>query len=167
MEFDFAKHDINTPEFTLSGKFLPGRLVDVTDGDSIVVVLPIFDNYYKYHVRINGIDTCEMKSKNEKNKKLALTARCEVLKLVTNQEYNINISKADVKDALNKNIYIVYLQCKDFDKYGRLLADVFIDNKMIVSISKHLIDKKLAYVYTGDTKLTEEQQIEIMSDNEH
>ena len=34
-----------------------------------------------------------------------------------------------IAQILNENIFIVYLQCKDFDKYGRLLADVYTDHK--------------------------------------
>lgn len=159
---NFENYNIHTTEFTLNGTFLPGRLVDIIDGDSIVVILPVFNNYYKYHVRINGIDTCEMKSKNDTNKTLALKARCELLKLVTKQDFDINVSKPEIKSVLDKQVLVVYLDCKDFDKYGRLLANVFIDYNKTVSLAEYLLDKGLAYVYTGETKLTESEQTEIM-----
>lgn len=159
---NFKDYDIHTTEFTLNGSFLPGRLVDIIDGDSVVVILPVFNNYYKYHVRINGIDTCEIKSKNDTNKTLALKARCELLKLVTKQEFDINISKPEIKSVLDKEVLVVYLDCKEFDKYGRLLANVFIDCSKTVSLAEYLLDRGLAYVYTGETKLTENEQKEIM-----
>ena len=165
-EYNFNNYDIHTPEFTLDKSFIPGRLVDIIDGDSLVIILPVFNSYYKYHVRINGIDTCEMKSKNQDNKILALKARLELLCLITQdtkQEYDINITRTDIKRILNESVFLVYLECKDFDKYGRLLADVYTDKTKTIMLSQHLLDKHLAYVYTGATKLTETEQVEIMS----
>lgn len=169
---NFKNYDINTQEFTLTGKFLPARLVDIIDGDSLVVILPVFDSYYKYHVRINGIDTCEIKSKNQDNKILALQARLELLCLITQskttnttqkQEYDINITRTDIKRILNESVFLVYLECKEFDKYGRLLADVYTDSIKSVCLSNYLLDKNLAYVYTGATKLKETEQLDIMN----
>ena len=112
-EYNFNNYDINTSEFTLDGSFIPGRLVDIIDGDSLVIILPVFNSYYKYHVRINGIDTCEMKSKNQDNKILALKARLELLCLITQdtkQEYDINITRTDIKRILNESVFLVYLE---------------------------------------------------------
>lgn len=167
-EYDFKNYDINTSEFTLDGSFLPGRLVDIIDGDSLVIILPVFNSYYKYHVRINGIDTCEMKSKNQDNKTLALQARLELLCLITQgtnqeQEYDINITRTDIKRILNESVFLIYLECKDFDKYGRLLADVYTNKTKTIMLSQHLLDKHLAYVYTGATKLKETEQLDIMN----
>lgn len=163
---NLKKYDINTQEFTLSEKFLPGRLVDIIDGDSLVIILPVFNSYYKYHVRVNGIDTCEIKSKNQDNKTLALQARLELLNLITQntqQEYNINITRTDIKRILNESVFLVYLECKDFDKYGRLLADVYTDKTKSIMLSQYLLDKHLAYPYTGATKLKETEQLDIMN----
>jgi endonuclease YncB( thermonuclease family) len=172
-EYNFKNYDIHTSEFTLRGSFLPGRLVDIIDGDSLVIILPVFDSYYKYHVRINGIDTCEMKSKNQDNKTLALQARLELLCLITQDtnthtnpntnQYDINITRTDIKKILNESVFLVYLECKDFDKYGRLLADVYTDHNKSVCLSNYLLDKHLAYVYTGATKLKETEQLDIMN----
>jgi endonuclease YncB( thermonuclease family) len=164
-KIDFANYDITTPEFTLKDICLHGRLVDIIDGDSLIVILPIFDSFYKYHVRINGIDTCEMKSKSEQNKRLALRARSELLNLITNQNFGYDIDRKTIQEKLNDDVYIIYLECGDFDKYGRLLANVYVDNSKEVCFADHLVDVKLAYRYTGDTKLSEQQQLEILSKN--
>ena len=57
---------------------------------------------------------------------------------------------------LNK---IVYLETKGFEKYGRLLANIYlINSKCICSdlkgtfINQYMIDNKHGYVYTGKTK---------------
>lgn len=159
---DFANYDLSTPEFTLNGYCLNGRLVDIIDGDSLVIILPVLGNFYKYHVRINGIDTCEMKSKCEQNKRLALMARSKILNVVTGKTFNYDIDRKTIQNILGEHIYVLYLECCDFDKYGRLLAEVYMDNSKEVSFSEHLVTNKLAYRYTGDTKLTEPEQLQIL-----
>ena len=48
---------------------------------------------------------------------------------------------------------IVTLTNVSYDKYGRILADVSIDD---VSVSKMLLDKRLAVSYNGGTKTSPE-----------
>jgi endonuclease YncB( thermonuclease family) len=165
-QHDFSKYNFdNTSVFTLNGVKLKGRLVDIIDGDSLTIILPLFGSYYKYNVRIMGIDTCEIKSKNDENKLLALEARCELLRLITNDpSYISSLPKSEIRKILHTSLFIVDLECYDFDKYGRLLADIYFDNNgYIHSLSKHLLDKKLAYVYTGHTKLSEQEQVNILT----
>ena len=69
LEEIFKKYDNNTtPHFSLNGQKLWGRVVSLYDGDTLTIALNVFDGIYKLSVRMNGIDTCEIKSKNEKNK---------------------------------------------------------------------------------------------------
>lgn len=163
---EFANYGINTPHFTLCNVNLVGRLVDVIDGDSLSIILPIFNKYYRYNIRLNGIDTCEMKSKNEETKKKALKARISILNLVTNENYSEILTKKEIKNILDKNIILVWVECLEFDKYGRLLANVYqfdnlnmtkLDNSS--SFSEYLLQNKLAYKYAGKTKLSEQDQI--------
>lgn len=153
----------STPYFSLNGKKMYGRVVNVYDGDTITVVLNIFDGFYKFSVRLNGIDTCELKSKNEKNKELACFARSRLISLITNKDISETTLLKDrkmINNFLNKNVYCVWIECLDFDKYGRLLANVFsIEKTSSESFSNILLKEKLAYKYTGETKLTEEEQL--------
>jgi len=66
------------------------------------------------------------------------------------------ISRKQIIDLFNNNISIVWIECLEFDKYGRLLANVFFDKTK--NIADILVSEKLAYRYDGGTKLTEEQQ---------
>lgn len=156
---EFTKYDISTPYFNLNNKCLHGRIVNIIDGDSLVVVLPLFDSFYKFKVRINGIDTCEMNSKHNMNKELAYKARDELIYLVTKKRVSKDISKDEIKHILNKDVIIIYLECKEFDKYGRLLADVYLDDSKSLSLGFYLLENHLAYKYTGETKLTEDEQL--------
>jgi len=174
----FTDYSLDTPEFSLNGYNTYGRLVDVTDGDSLSIVLPlslesIVDSkkiyleksyFYKYRVRLFGIDTCELKSKNEENKKLGLSARKKLVELVTNKKIDHDITKQEIREMLDKEIILLFVECLDFDKYGRLLANVYlerVDEK--VNLSNYLIQNKLAYKYTGGTKLNENEQLEILN----
>ena len=176
-EIDFTKHDIHTPEFSLSGICTFGRLVDIIDGDSLSIILPVLNNFYKYNVRLNGIDTCEMKSKSQENKELALKAQKTLLELVVpltqsalagkvDQNYEGELTRKNIKEILDKKITTVFVECLDFDKYGRLLANVYKHGDLgssPINLSDYLLQHKLAYVYTGNTKLTEKQQIETLN----
>jgi endonuclease YncB( thermonuclease family) len=155
----------NTPDFTLNGYKTPGRVVSVYDGDTMTVILPVFGSHYKFKVRLSGIDTCEIKSKDPKLKELAFNARKRLLELVTrrplrNEEVQ---TKAKTETLLNSECFLVWVCCKGEDKYGRLLCDVYQDDGTPRSFSQVLIDEKHAYVYNGETKLTEEQQVNAMN----
>lgn len=147
-------HDISTQIFTLNGTCTHARLVDVYDGDTITCVFPIFgDNYYKFNIRLNGIDTAELKGDN---KLKALEARHKILEYLC-KDYNYNLKedclRSEIQDFLKKHIIVIWLECYDFDKYGRILGDVYKNQEIKNTISNILIDANLAYKYNGGTKL--------------
>ncbi len=117
-------------------KFIPqiteGYVSSVYDGDTITVVskLPYNESpLYKWNVRLNGIDCPEIKGKTSNEKEMAKLAKQEVEKL-----------------CLHK---IIKIEPIDLDKYGRLLANIYIGE---INISQHLINNKLAVSYDGGTK---------------
>ena len=155
-------NDSNTPQFSFDGINCISRVVDITDGDTIKTIICFKDNYYKIIVRLNNIDTCETKSKCEENKKLGMDAKKRIYNLITGKTADIDLNKKSIKTELNNNCYLVYLKCYDFDKYGRVLGDIYKDENSDESFSSILIKEKLAYVYGGKTKLTEQEQIELL-----
>ena len=44
---EFKKYDDKTPNFSLYGKNTLGRVVDILDGDTIKIIIPLFDSFYK------------------------------------------------------------------------------------------------------------------------
>lgn len=158
---DLKNHDISTPYFKLNGLNTYGRLVDIHDGDTCKIILPIFGTYYKFNVRLNGIDTCEITSHNIENKNKALKARTKICSLIQEKWGHSDCpieTQKEIKEYLKSITCIVYVKCYDFDKYGRLLADVYIDDNQ-KSLSEILLDEKLAYSYNGGTKISEEEQL--------
>jgi|UniRef100_A0A6C0I740 endonuclease YncB( thermonuclease family) len=168
LEEMFKNYDNNTtPSFSLNGQKMWGRVVSLYDGDTLTIALNVFTGIYKFSVRMSGIDTCEIKSKNDKNKEMACNARSRLLSLVTGKDVSEMTPLNDRKKInlyLNKGMYFVWVECQDFDKYGRLLANIYKDenDQPENSFSAILIRDKLAYEYKGDTKLTEDEQMECL-----
>ena len=164
----FKKYDISTPYFSLQGVNTYGRLVDIYDGDTVKIILPVMDKFLKFDVRLNGIDTCEIKSPNIENKNNALKARNRICNIIQEKWGNYENSKLetqkDIKEYLKNITCIVFVKCYRFDKYGRLLADVYFNYDISTifkdkSISEILLNEKLAYVYDGGRKLTDKEQM--------
>ena len=61
-----------------------------------------------------------------------------------------------VRDKLREKILdkIIMVKCLDFDKYGRLLVEIYEikEHDTKSNISDWLIDNNYAYVYNGGTK---------------
>lgn len=149
----------NAPVFDLRGVYT-GRLVSIHDGDTFTCVIPLLDTFYKFSIRLAGIDTCEMTSKDPKIKNNALMARDRLFSLFTSSNTNNTISwtKKDFERYLSENYITVSMNCKGSDKYGRVLAEVS-------NFSDVLVREKLAYRYDGGTKLSETEILErVVSD---
>ena len=106
------------------------KVYNIYDGDTICIIFKYKDEYIKYSCRINGIDTPEIKSKNDNIKKLAYNAR-DFLR----------------DKILNK---IIKIDILSFDKYGRLLINAYTLNNE--SISDLMIKNGYAKSYDGGTK---------------
>lgn len=145
----------DTPEFSLCGLTLQGKVVEMYDADTCKIVLPLQNTFYKFTCRLNGIDTPEMKpSKDKPNRdneiQWAKKARSELLNLVcdTNVDYT-DIKKDEIVKILQNNKKLITVKCLEFDKYGRLLVELYDNNKCFNNI---LVEKNLAVNYSGGHK---------------
>lgn len=150
---DFRQYGGSTPEISMNGLKCYGRLIDVYDGDTVKVILPTFNSYYKFTIRLDGIDTSEIRSKDKILQNNAIKARDRVFELLTDNKVN---TKNDIKKLLESEVYLVWIECLNKDKYGRILANIYKDNNITKSISDILLEEKLAYKYEGKTKLTDD-----------
>ena len=123
-------------EYADTSPFVPpihfGKVIKVYDGDTITIasVLPnTTEPIYRFSVRLNGIDTPEIRGKTPEEKELAILAR----------------------DELYNKIYgkMVTLENVGTEKYGRILADVYLDEE---HINEWLVSKEYAVRYDGGTK---------------
>ena len=110
-----------------------GQVIKVYDGDTITVASKLpYDSspVYRFSVRLNGIDTPEIKGKKEEEKTLAKKARDELSKMILNKE--------------------VTLDNVQTEKYGRVLADVHCDG---IHLNSWMVDQRFAVKYDGGTKV--------------
>jgi len=109
-----------------------GVVIKVYDGDTITIAskLPYRKSpMYRFSVRLTGIDTAEMKTKNKDEMEMAKLARDKLSAKILNK----TVSLKDVKR----------------EKYGRLLAKVYCDK---LCLNEWMLEKKLAVSYDGGTK---------------
>jgi endonuclease YncB( thermonuclease family) len=85
---------------------------------------------YRFSVRLRGIDSPEIKSKSPVEKELALNSKMCLSNVILGQ--------------------IVQLKNVSTEKYGRILADVYVDD---VSVNKWMLENKLAVPYNGGKKI--------------
>jgi micrococcal nuclease len=104
----------------------------VYDGDTLNVSIPDWPGIVgdKILVRVIGIDTPEMKGQCDEEKRLS------------------RIAKQWVIDAIRAGKVIELRNIKR-DKYFRILADVYVDDK---SLAAELIESGLAHAYDDGTK---------------
>ena len=132
------------------------RVLDVLDGDTVCLVFPSFHGIahpVKFNVRLAGIDTAELKDKNQNVHTIAVQARTRLLELITgNVPAPPLSSRRDIQRLLEQNPALVFAHCKELDKYGRVLADIFLTDKDVKSLNSVLVDEGLALPYMGGTK---------------
>ena len=148
------------PMFSLVGMHTWARVTGVYDGDTVTLALPIFGSVYRFSIRVNGIDTAEMKSKLHDNKLHAIRARNRLLQLVgMSVGLDDDLKRREIDAMLAAQPCIIWVECGEFDKYGRTLCTLYKDPMKIESFADVLLREKLAYVYGGGAKQSEEEQL--------
>jgi endonuclease YncB( thermonuclease family) len=115
-----------------------GKVIKVYDSDTITIASKIpylttlneSNIMYRFHVRLLGIDTPEMTSKDEDEKSIAHLAQKSLSDLILN------------KNVTLKNTLI--------DKYGRILANVYTEDD--IELSNWALTCRFAVSYDGGTK---------------
>lgn len=159
----FRHHGSETPFFTLDGIKDYARVIEVYDGDTITIVMKVHGTFLKFKCRLMDIDTCEIRSNNDKNKELAFKARNRLIQLITDKQVNEKSNKKDVNSFLEDDVYVIWVHCFGYDKYGRVLVHCYKPNNINAkSFSDILVEEKLAYFYQGDKKTSEEQQLQLL-----
>lgn len=122
-------------------KYIPyihyGKVIKVYDGDTITIAAQLYNGavipkkeMYRFSVRLNGIDTPEIKTSNLAEHTLAIIARDALSKLVIGK--------------------VVRLTNISYDKYGRLLSTVFLED---IDLCKWMLEHNYAVVYHGGHKV--------------
>ena len=124
------------PDYYEYKKFIPeitsGLCVKVYDPDTITVVSELGGKKWLFSIRLLGIDAPEIKSKDIRCKNHAILGR----------DYLVH-------HILGKTIYLTTTKK---DKYGRLLAEIFLNKDKKVSLNEMLIFEGFARKYDGGKK---------------
>lgn len=146
-------------QFSLNGCITIGKIVDMYDGDTCKIVLLVNNVLQKFNCRLLGLDTPEMKpllSKEHREQEILNAHRCrnKLLSLSTNCQclLDAQMKKPECKKLLEGNHKIIKVECHEFDKYGRLLVNLYSDEQSDKCINQILIDEGYAKAYDGGTK---------------
>lgn len=171
-------NDCNINEFSLKGKEFYCKIVNVYDADTCRAVFYLNDELVKYTIRLKGIDSPEIRppSKDKYRKyqiEEAKKSRNRLIQLCTDCDIELinKLSKKKLQEKIDKNNKIIRIKCEEFDKYGRLLANLYTDyyegpekeiagekdktketETKILSLNEQLIKEGYAYPYEGGTK---------------
>jgi endonuclease YncB( thermonuclease family) len=156
-ELTSASSDVK--EFSLAGQTLLAKVVYVYDGDTVHCVVRLNNQLTKFNCRLMGIDSPEIAPKNIVDKEArqqevnsAIKSRNYLIERVTDQKVDEGMSKKDIKELCKKSTKLINIKCHEFDKYGRLLIDIYNTDNTNKSINMDMIDNKYAVAYDGGTK---------------
>lgn len=143
----------DVPWLSLKGMRTIARVVSVTDGDTVVLVIALAlpegkdgdqaHTLCKVHARLNGIDTCELRSHEPILRAKAQEAR--------------DALKALLMPPTSDNM--VDVTCHEFDRYGRVLVDLC-SHPAGESVSAHMLSHNLAFECIDGSRLSEEAQLQ-------
>lgn len=128
-------NDVNCATWETSKPFVPEihfcKVIKVYDGDTITIATKIHEMspVYRFSVRLNGIDTPEIKTHSTTEKKLAIKAKEFLSGMILDK--------------------IVELKNISIEKYGRLMADVYFEG---CSMNSLMIESGYAIEYNGGKK---------------
>lgn len=142
--------------FSLEGKEFIAKIVDVYDGDTCNAVIMLDRMITKFKIRCNGYDSPEMKpGKNIKNREKIIENANKSKNYLFSRVTNVYIAvdqiykKQDINVMMKQNTKLVKLKCYKWDKYGRLLADIYVDD---ININTEMINQNYGIKYEGGTK---------------
>lgn len=134
VEAQLLQADKSVPLFTVKGRYL-AKCVSVYDGDTMNVVFMFNGVLTRWAVRLYGINTPEVSRTTAEEKKKGIAARDWVR-----------------ERALGK---LVWINCHKFEKYGRLLCDVYLQpGYCCKTLSDMLLEEGYAVEFMRTNKTT-------------
>lgn len=127
----------NVPRVPEVGKIIPAKVTDVYDGDTITVIYLINKKTpFRIRIRIEGLDTPEIRGSSPVEKQAAEAIKYHVQDMLLNKIVPIKVSK--------------------WDKYGgRVIGTVYLSNhteENPKTLTTYLLDNGYAKEYSGKAK---------------
>ena len=147
----FSTVDFSLPQLSFNGEYI-GKTTEslVYDGDTFKCLLfPLngteHNDIIKLNIRLSGIDTPEIRSKDLNEKKVALIAKAKLISLLNDCDY-------------------LHIEITGIDKYGgrydsivtqvKAVRDDITYEKSNITVNELIVQAGLAYKYDGGTKLS-------------
>jgi micrococcal nuclease len=125
--------DVNdAPWFDLRDQYIKCKIQSVYDGDTVTIIFPFRGKPYKSNCILAGIDTPEIRTKNNDEKTKGLE------------------TKNWLKDQIEGKMVWVFFGKND--KYGRPLVKIYKKESTDGCINDILVERNMAYIYDGKTK---------------
>jgi endonuclease YncB( thermonuclease family) len=122
--------------FSLTSKSFDAKVIDVYDGDTITLAFEFGREVFQKRCRVKGVDCAEIRTRNKAEKATGLAAKARTTELVLGK--------------------IVRAVCDgNEDKYGRLLAEIYVLG--VGRLDCILIREGLGYAYHGEHKTKYEE----------
>jgi len=118
------------PLFSFNGEKCWCKCVDVYDGDTVTVIFEYRRQMIKDRIRLWGIDTPEIRTRDQEEKKAGFEAR-DYLR----------------EQILDKFVWVEFLK---EDKYGRSLGKIYRKSNDTESLNDELVKKGMAKEYMRD-----------------
>lgn len=129
----------NIKKFTFDGEIHLAKVVRCYDGDTCYCIFKYNNEYQLFTIRMYGYDSAEMKVSQELPE--------DKRKILKEQALSDKHRLEEL--LLNKCVYVF---CKDFDKYGRILANIKLSLDDDVFVNDIMIKEGHGYAYFGGTK---------------
>lgn len=140
------------PEFQIVGR-RRARLLETHDGDTMKVAIVLRGKVVKVAVRLAGVNTPEVRTKNPEEKAAGIAARDFVAAwaLPGRMQVNGSYTEAALKAAYAESRVMLDVDFEGPDKYGRQIGSVYKPGCQ-TSLSDVLIANGHAVEYDGGTK---------------
>ena len=134
-------------ELSLKGKSVWGKVLSIYDGDTLTIGIRVWGQNFSCKIRMLGYDSPEMKPRlNIKNR---------------DEEIRKAHEAKDFLDNLIGDDRMVWVEFKEFDKYGRALGNLYNSDPNgctgnQISFNQQMINAGHGYPYEGGTKKKQE-----------
>lgn len=119
----------DTPKFSFDNIETQAKVLKIYDTDTLTIAFIFNESPIKINIRLTGIDAPELKSDIDAEKQACILGRDKLKELLLDKIVNVKLY--------------------EFDKYGRVLADVYIDE---IHINQYLLKYNYVREYSGGKK---------------
>lgn len=148
-----AAHYDNVEPFCISA--CVAKIIDIYDADTVTCAFELEGNIVRMSVRITGLDTPEIRPKRSNPLRLlesraARRSRDAVVAMCTGIPVRGRQTRRSIRAILGASEKLVRLEPYGFDKYGRILGDIRLEDG--ISLRDRLLSEGWARIYGGGTR---------------